>query len=258
MEKFIHTCQREIKTNLVDDLIYAAVHENPFKDHHEEHKDKDSNEQIYKFLDSFGNGHNNHHSSDHHQHTNHAENHHHSPELYHPSEGSHSSHPDVHYPANPTSYSHHPSNAHHTPDVSQHSSHDLHPPAHDVNYVSFPPYPPPQETAHPSVEPLPISHETNHPSYASNTPHDPRLPANIHSPADGHQTLAYYIGLAEKLQNANQNLNDKSKLKWHRRSTRGILFGKSIQHDDHDVDYHSKLITHEDQWLAGVSFTYYN
>ncbi|CAO1305601.1 unnamed protein product [Diamesa tonsa] len=264
VEKFIHTCQSEIRTNLVDDLIYAAVHENPFKDHkdgsYDDHKDKDSNEQIYKFLDSFGNGHNNHHSSDHHasdhhSHTNHAENHHHSPELYYPSEDSHSPHPQDHYPSNPTAHSHHSSNSHHTPDLSQHSSHDHQPPA-PLNYVSFPPYPPSHETVHPSIEPHqpshPISHESIHPSHTSHAPHDSRLPANVHSPADAHQTLAYYIGLAEKLQNANQNLNNKSKLKWHRRSTRGILFGKSIQHDDtHDDNYHSKLITHEDQWLAG-------
>ena len=261
-----------MKTNLVDDLIYAAVHENPLKDHkdgsYEEHKDKDSNEHILKFLESFGNGqkqhfdhpNNNHQASDHHSHPDYAENHHHAPELYYPSEDYHSSHPDVHHPSG---------NSHHTQDLPQHTSHVSHHPTHDLNYPSFPPYPPSHESVHTSIEPHqpyhPHSHETihpsshQHPSHTSHiTPHGSPLPANVHSPADAHQTLAYYIGLAEKLQNANQNLNDKSNLKWHRRSTRGIFFGKSIQHDDKDdVDYHSKLISHEDQWLAGVSFTNY-
>lgn len=291
MEKFIHTCQSEIKTNLVDDLIYAAVHENPFKDHkdsfHDEHKDKD--EHILKLIESFGNGQKHHtsdyhtsdhyagdhHSSDHHSYPNYVENHHQSPEVHHSSHPDlhHPSHPDLHLPSHPDLHhssgnTHHSSNTHHIPDLSQHSFHNLHPPTHDSNYQSFPPYPPSHDSVHPSIKPHyaphPLSHETTHhssplhSSLASHiSPHDPRLPANTHSPADGHQTLAYYIGLAEKLQSANHNLNDKSQLKWHKRSTRGIFFGKNIHHDDKD-DYHSKLITHEDQWLAGVSFINYN
>ena len=277
VKKYIHSCQSEIKTNLVDDLIFAAVHENPFIHHKDgEHKDADSNEHIYKFLHGFEDSHkhyygdhanSNHHASQLHSHPDFVENHHHSPDVFYPSKDHHTSHPDVHHPSGNI---HQISNAHHTPDISQHSSHDLHHPTHDLNYQSFPPYPPSHESVHASIEPhhlsLPISHETSHHSshHPSSEPsqiasHDSRLSANIHSPADAHHTLAYYIGLAGKLKNANHNLNDKSNLKWHKRSTRGIFFGKSIHHDDKDDDYHhTKLISHEDQWLAGVCFNNYN